>query len=104
MLPPRNGPRALRRDALHHLLVGARADVRALRLRRERDGRHRTRVRVDERALAPVPLCQELVRGRGPDQAWVRHACKLYAGDVARGRVDACGRAECEWEGGGGAR
>ena len=84
MLPPRHGPRPLLRDLLPHRVVHLLPDVRADRLGEERDGRDGAGVRVDERGLARGPRREELCGGRGADEARVRDAGELDAGDVAR--------------------
>lgn len=89
MLARRHSARTLASDLLPDLIRDILSDIRASRLGRERDGRDGGAVRVDERALTRVPCREQLRRGRGADEARVRHAREAHPGDVPRRRVDA---------------
>lgn len=67
MLATRNGARTLCKDTLADILAQILADICALWLRRERDGRHgifavRIFVRVDQAAFTFVPGVEQLLR------------------------------------------
>lgn len=89
MLARRYSACTLAGDLLPNLIRDILSDVRASRLRWERDGRDGGTVRVDQRALTRVPRREQLRRGRGADEARVRHAREAHPGDVPRRGVDA---------------
>lgn len=88
MLAPGDSPRALLSDLPPHLIRQLLADIRALDLRRERNGRHSARVLRNQFAFALVPRREQLRRRRGTDKPRVRDPSELHAWDVARCRVD----------------
>lgn len=88
VLARRHGPSAFLLDLLEDLGAQVLSDMHALRLRWECDGWDRVRVLGDEPTLSLIPLLEQRVVGRAPDEARVGDADKADAGDVSGGRVD----------------